>query len=525
MSLALSELNGTGNSQALKPYQNTEFYRNRQRSKWRLFQYITDCQYHGKTPEIKKPVILLHACEADGLGDISHLYTIAAKVRKYRPDCRVVVALEVNKDINTIKRLFPWEAYSTQFFSGYTDKVDRFDGAVKKAGCVVGVSLPMSTYLLHKADHRGIREYGYSFHPDVKGRISSMGLRFDEEGLNFPIMERVLLRPLQTDWLRGKELETTYHMYNHEWVAQITALYACAELERAADKHIDIFMPIKHSLMDLVEWGVLNLDVLAAHGIGKVIMATPTKTTTVETGANSQKEMRIISGPVLDEDMAMIQQHSEPFYGCGGDLTFSEAVALNKVPMFYGPDPKKHFIKDLMQFLTNHQFPALKGLLATLEGIRQAEDAAYVPIEKAAPKMRMGHMGFGQSSLSYKLSNPDSVPRKAIAKGLALQLPQFAHEIAGLAGSEQLQKEAAAFDALLQSEYSVDPRIEAIVDRGLILSHHPEIRELETELWEKFKAEELSENQVVTALNAAIDEVTGPKVHAASSSQAENKAQ
>jgi hypothetical protein len=374
---------------------------------------------------------------------------------------------------------------------------------------MIGVAVPIfNPELLDGSPTRTIKEYGFGLHPNTKGETLSMG--FDsslEEGITFPTIEDRNLTQIETLWMKNAlnihTLEdqyhyladrTLYHMYMPSWSTQLICLNTIVEIEKQDTKSIDVFMPVKHSLKDLQDWGALNVELLKENQIGKLVLVKPNGKEVLEIGPVG-KEMRILSGSISKGDMHTIQKCSQPFFGCTGNLTFSEGILQDKLLIYDLLQHQNYFDKTWFKILQTQGWAHLENFKKVLHDYFLLE--AQI-LDKYVPRK----LNYYQSEPSYELSDPDSVPRKAM-KELAMEFPRSSKRMADLYRNPALLAESHSFNAHIKENYDCEHRIMEIVNRGLVLSNYPHLIQVENQLREQFIQGKLSEEEVVEMLSNA----------------------
>jgi hypothetical protein len=475
-------------------------------NKQRLFQTCVDYQYSGVTAPLNNKNIVLHCIQAEGLGDVSQTFLFAEKIRAQRPDASITIAIQCESvSEEQVRASFPTDRFPTQFISkwDYYKAQAQMNALRQKTGCMIGVAVPILDPKLLGSPARTIREYGLALHPDTKDDTLSMGFDNLEEGITFPKIENQDLYQIKTEWLRKALNANTiddqnsylanrnlYHMYMPSWSTQIISLYSVAGIEKQNSKPIDVFMPVKHSLNDLIAWGALNVELLKENQIGKLVLVKPTGTETIEIGPG--KEMRILSGSVAKTEMHAIQKHSQPFFGCTGNLTFSEGVIQDKLLVYDLLTHQAHFDKTWINILKQNHWTQLEKFKNTLKQYFVLETEI---LQKYVPKKR-----FYQGDPSYSLSVADSVPRRALNE-LAKEFPKYSQQMVDLYKNPSILRESHAFNAHIKENYDCEARIMEIVDRGLVLTNYPHLIAVENNLWREFSQGRLSETEVVEAMS------------------------
>ncbi len=502
-------------------YRQTPLYQRRigdVNDKERLFQLITDYQYARASVPLANKNVVLHCIQAGGLGDVSQTYLYAKKIQNQIPQAEISVAIQC-EDIpeEQVKALFPTDRFPTEF----VNRFDYFDGEKKrerlraKTGCMIGVAVPIWEPGLLDGESEGpsrtIKEYGFAFHSNTKGNTLSMGLSVREEGILFPEKVDRRLYDVQTPWLketlnihspddedRYLEQRTLYHMYMPRWGTQMISLYSIAAIEKNNSKSIDVFMPIKHSIKELAEWGALDLNALKENGIGKLIRVTSQGTECIDLGPG--KEMRILSQAVKKEDVPAIQKYSQPLFGCTGNVSFSEGIVQDKLLIYDLLVHQAFFDKTWHQIIdTDPQFNLLSKFKKVLTDHNAQENQI---LQKNTPRKGSWY----QEDPSYELSESDSVTRKAIHE-LARDLPLHGKQLADLYLNNRnaLLGQAHAFNTHLQENYNCASRIIQTVSRGLVLTNYPHLVKVEKDLWQQFNQGRIGEEQVVEALSGELD--------------------
>lgn len=472
--------------------------------KRRLFQLIADAAYPSHA-ELKNRKITLHCTQLGGFGDVSQTYLCAELIKQGHPEIDVQVLIELQTaSAEKIRQTFPVDRFKTMFLSSdYFEKERQFQDLAKES-YPLGIAAPVGPSGPYQHSHphlRTIKEYGFAWHPDTKNSTLSMGLGRDEEGICFPKMAARPLSSVAAEWLRpvfGQEryLETRklYHMYVGSWEQQLAAIYSVAAVERGNCCPIDLFVPVKYSLKQLVEWGILDLNALKECGIGTILKRTAEGIESIRLGEG--KELQILSGAVAKTDMEAIQQHAQAFFGCTGDLSFSEAVALDKLPFYEILGHKVHFFESLRAIAWERRLPHLTAFFNALKGFFDCQNEIY---ERRKPKKH----GFYDTGPSMDLSDPNSLSRKCVPE-LAVAFTKFGGQVALLYQNPALLIEARQLAAYLKQSVNFEERLIAIVNRGIFLQNHPDLIAFEEHLFNEFEAGKKSESQVVCELRAAI---------------------
>ncbi len=512
--ISMASTNGFGDDPSLERlYEQRKGAANPQASedqKLRFFQLIADYQY-PYTEKLANQTLLLHSHQAGGFGDVSQNFLCAKQIVNKHPGVCIEVLLQLETvDKDQINAVFPVDRFKTHFLEyGFHESEKQFEDLMGR-GSPLGIAQGVTSSGVVQAKYphlRTIREYGFSWHPDVKKNMLSMGLEDREEGISFPKIESRALVDLKSAWLKnalgiGSQEDqvryaserTLYHMYMSSWTTQVTALYSVAAIEQNSLKPIDLFIPIKYSLQQLKDWRILDEAYLTQLGIGRIIRITPQGQETLEIGAG--KELRLFSGALPKMDMEAIQQHAQPFFGCTGDGSFSEAVALNKVPFYDAVGHKIPFLRSWKKLAEQRDLKLFAEFLGQTEILIQAENKAY---EKNTPKKTSWY----STDPSYELSDQGSVARKA-APELAVTIREVGERVAQMYLNPKLSEEALALNQHILRNYNFEPRLMGIVRRALVLQNYPNLISVEQNLWEKFKGNAISEVEVARELSSAI---------------------
>lgn len=479
--------------------------------KKRLFQLIADHQYTLNTSHIENKNITLTCVKAGGYGDIAHTFLCAEKIKKHLPDRTIEIIIE-NSNHEEIRNLFPTTYFNTKFLPrDYFAREEALKKINDNAGCLLGIAVPVISPELDQAIYRTLREYGYSSHPDCKDNHLSMGFNVKEEGLNFPIIESRNLHDLQTPWLKNaldihsiedatqyQRQQKLYHMYMPVWTMQIISIYTIAAIEEQFDQNIDILLPLKSSLDDLIKWRAIDVNVLQQYNIVKIVRITPNDRESINLREGEGKTIQILSGNLPKVDMEIMEQYSQPLFGCTGDASLSSAfVRGNKLPFYADTGLKGRLITDLNE--TMSMINDCQNLLEfqKLLGNQSSE------IEEIYTRNTPKKISYYQSDPSMILSDDHSLPRRSMNE-IAPLLPIYAEKIASLYLNTPLLEEAQRFNTYVVENYDVEPRLIAMVHRGLMLKNYPALVKIEKNLWQQFEKGEITEEGVVEKLNEAI---------------------
>lgn len=478
-----------------------------------LFQLITDYQYMNANIDLKGKKILLHCVKAGGRGDVAHTFRCAELIKQKFPDCKIKIAIECPLfDEQEVKAMFPLDRFETVFVpsNDYYKKEDLMKIFIEESDCMLGIAVPISSPELTISPlFRNIREYGYwkSSEP-TKGNLS-MGFSENEEGLNFPLLTPRKLINLETEWLKKSfninstkdesdyiDKNKLYHMYMPEsrWTMKILAIYSISELEKNNSNPIDIFLPLSKSLADLITWNALQIDFLKNNNIGTLISINEKgeeKIVLNETG----KTMRIFSGIVTKNDAETIEEHSQPFFGCTGNLSLSAAFMRSKLPL-YAHTGLGDIMKPWNSLLEKTQYKTLKQFHDLIIEFDKKEDEIY-------DKNTQRKISYYQPDQSVDLSHPNSLTRKSIPD-IAKILPYYAISFAKLV-NEDISKEAKEFGTDMVNNFNVAPRLIAMVFRGLVLKAHPELLKIEQELCRDFIKGTKQEENVVNEFSEHVN--------------------
>ncbi len=491
-------------------------YNDSDTSKLLLFQF-SDYVYADayRTLELNNKNILLHCAEAGNFGDISQTYFFAEKIKKARPDCNISILFQLQtKDKEPFEAVFPVKQYNTHFiprFAVYNEKEKLLETAFN-SGCVIGVAVPIATPHLYKKHHRSLREYGFGTHPDTKDNNLSMGFSLNEEGISIPTIPARQLHDIQSPWLKqalainSSETQNQYHnknqlynLYTRDWTAYIVGINTIAALENKNSKVIDIVSPFQSTLQDLIDWKILDRENLKKQGINKITRITSEGSESISLGDGEGKEMRIVSGAFSKSDLEALQQHSQPFFGCTGDMTYSESVVLNKIPFYDIVSHKESFFKGMKKLAEDLNLESLSSFFNLLSNVVDNETEVY---KKNTPRKQGGWWG---DPPCYDIANPTSVARKSVNELIPLYT-QFANKIADCCSDPKLLHEVTQFNTYIQANCNVEAKLLAMVDRGLILANYPELIEVEKNLWERFQKNEISLESVFIELKNSIQQ-------------------
>lgn len=503
----------------------------------RLFQLMTDYQYSIfsiNLGELENKNIMLLCLKADGFGDIAHTFYFADMLQKKFNNNTVQIFIEcTDSDVEKIKQIFPVDNFKNiQFFSLYTnfyEKEEIFSEIKNKKGCFLGIAVPLESVEICKSPvYRMLREYGYGHmsqvcEPNAMCNNLSMGFSLIEEGLHFPSTDNLRLCDIENQQLKNllgiylpsdedryHQTHKLYYMYiqTHLWEMQMIALYSSAIIEKGNPQSvIDVFLllDLNYSLKDFMQWGVLAVDFLKENNIGEIVRVTSTGTESITLGAG--KTIRIINlfGHLYTKDIWLLEQNSEPFFGCSGDLSLSAAISRNKLPVYANPGLKDTMMNDWIEIVKNQEkYTELVKFLELLKKWNVECEAIY---RKHTPKK----VSFYQPPASMDLSDPYSVPRKSLPE-LAPKILNYAKELASLYLQTSLLEQAKSFNAYAVENLNVASRLIHIVYRGLILSNYPDLIAVEKKLHDKFLANEMNEEEVVERLSQAIQNVCVEKM-------------
>lgn len=467
----------------------------------RLFQIIVDSVYSDLFPQLKlnKTNILLHCSERGNFGDIASTLFCAELIKKRRPECDINILFELmTLQQNVVNNVFQPTTFKVDFTSNdYITKEQIFSEKLKAATCVLGISVGIGTALLYKSQHRNLWEYGYYWHPDTKDETLSMGLNVSEEGIMVPTIQPKKLSEIKTPWviqaLSGAN--KIYHMHRRNWYLQILSLYQVAALEDSQQSSFAIVLPLVYSLKNYIDWGMLDIDYLKSKGIKLINRHTPEGIETIQL-QEPGKEMAILSGAIPKPDMEIIQQYSEDFFGCGGDNTISECIALEKIPYYDGSEQKSWFFDSMIDLAKELK---LNQLTTFFELLRQLISEVREIYATNTPKKR----GFYSADPSFDLTDSNSVPRMS-AKAIDVKLKTLTEAMSSLTANPEVVNEARQFCQFIKINRNVEPRLIASIDRGLILGNYPELIETEKAMWEQFKAGKITVAELGEAFTSAV---------------------
>lgn len=466
----------------------------------RIFQ-LSDYIYSEMLPkfDLKNTNVLLHCVESGNFGDIASTNFFADVIKKNRPQTNISILLELRTlEKDTIKNVLPTNL-SVSYLTGYefTRREELLTKGLEDNACVLGVSVGMTSPLLSNTHHRSFWEYGYSVdRTNVKGNTLAMGLALSEEGIMIPTVTPRQLSDVTTPWVVAGLAGTAriYHMHRRDYIMQMLALYNVAEIEKSlsTDK-IAVVLPLVYTLEQYKNWGLLDVNFLKELGVGKISRITPQGTETMVI-ADCGKEINILSGPIPRPEMDAIQQHSQAFFGCGGDNTISECIALEKIPYYDGTQQKAAFFDDMIALAKELK---LAKLTEAYEILRTLNNDAYSIREKNTPKLRWG------MEPVYDLDKAESIPRKSAAE-INQKIREYAPRLAALFSDPALEAEAKLYCQHIKANYNVESRLLASVDRELMLGNFPQLIEVEKKLWERFEKKEIKLEDVFTELRQAV---------------------
>ncbi|MDR3491271.1 MAG: hypothetical protein P4M12_04405 [Gammaproteobacteria bacterium] len=471
--------------------------------------------------------VTLHCKEAGNFGDISQVYFCAALIKKARPDCNINVVIQLQtKDKKSVEAIFPVNEFNTQFLSSDYFVQEKEIKRLIESGCLVGISVGVNGPAFEKTHHRALREYGFSKHPDTKGHNLSMGLAVDEEGISIPVMTPRRLTDIQSPWLKQafgifdqeelkhyKSKTKLYNLYTRDWVVVCVGINSVVAIEEKNKQNIDLVTPFDFTLEEMIarkdpvhEYGqkekievsscqILDVANLRKNGIGKISRITDAGIETVSIGEG--KELRIFSGQFSKQDMEAIQQNSELFFGCTGDMSFSEAVSLNKIPFYDIPNHKQVFFDSLKELAQKNH---LENLVKFFDLIAQIGEKQSEIFKRHTPRKQGWY-----SEINYNMKDHQSVARRAlIDKEFIPSMIKIADEIAQCYSNPKLYEESTKLNDYIKANYNVENKLLAIVDRGLILANYPELIEVENKIWERFDKKEISIESVFSELKSNI---------------------
>jgi hypothetical protein len=469
--------------------------------KRRLFQLITDYQY--PSAPLNPGKITLHCSQAGGLGDVSQAFLCSQLIQKNCPAAEVEILIDLKTSSEEqINKIFPTQQFKTSFLSQTYTEGEKQLAALLQDRYLLGIAQPIGLagpFSRQYPHLRTVREYGFS--ALCQPNELSLGLGIEEEGIPLPEITFRSLSELQSPWIKKELQGTLYCMYLSLWSSQLTALYTVAAIEQKNQTPIDLFLPLSYSLAQLVEWKCLDLDFLKKQKIGTLILITPQGKEQLDLGEG--KTIKIFSGSIPKSDMEIIQQHSEQMMGCTGDLSVSEAIALDKIPFYEVHDHKTKFVNSWKTLAIQLACPLFANLLGELDQQRMGKNQIY---DKYTPKK----ICWFASEPSTELADENSLPRKAMEE-LRPKLSEFGEKIGALYTNQELSKQAALVNAYIAQKCNFESRLMSIVNRGLILQQHPELVAVEESLWERFKNREIGEAEIASELSSAIEAVLARK--------------
>jgi hypothetical protein len=409
--------------------------------------------------------ILLHVSESGGLGDISQLFLVAQKIKNLAPEARLTLVINLSRaSEERIKKLFPVQDYTVIFFSGgnilSSENQERLSRLVSQSQCILGVALPCLDRIMRPQE-----QYPNSFMLWEYGRFScpnsyesSMGFSPDKEcGVLLPVIESTPLSDLETPWLREalQGFDTFYFMYVAEDTIKIFSNYTLANIEKEKPTPFAVFLPGLPDLKQLIETNGLDTQALAQCGIGRLTYITKQGMESIEIGS-SGKEMRILGDNIPHKDAMILLQHSQPFSGCTGDVSWSEAIAAGKSVLYDRPHHKKLFHNSCIAVQESHQLRATEQIQKMMRNlVNIIEEKEWLVWDRADP-----------SSL--------------LSAVMPLLTPLFLTSASDLANLYQTQKdvliqEAAQFRDIVLKEHNAEKRIYELLQKTGVCAPEQEL--------------------------------------------------
>ena len=505
----------------------------------RLLQSVFDPLYQLEALDLSGKIIRLHALKAGGLGDIVHTYRIADKLKAQFPKTIIELIFQCpgygtkrTDSEASIQYLFQDKDYPVTFHNG--GDYDKAEAALKKlnetSDCLIGVAMPIPSPELK--NRRQFNEYGYSkntgrcsiFEFSGTGNTENlcMGLRSIETGLNFePASERPLT-DLQSPWLKKVITSETplYHLYFDTvlWEMQIIGLHMISNIEqRRPDgmRNINIVLSCAHTLEEMKDWGILNPEDFANYGVSSITMQTPEgESESLETGYMGGIKIQLLSGLIPRQEMAIIEKHSEKFFGCTGDMSVTNAIELDKLPFYKKDMSTDGFKEGFLDIIKTLEMKKLENFYAELDRIYEEIN---IIITKNTPKMKSMHLGSASKNMDITL--PNSILRKSIPETSAL-IRNRTQALVTCYFAEGIMDERAQLNRYIREHYDTTQRVFDTVYRDFAFAEEPLLRDFERDLIVTFltnvktvKTESEIFNLLLTAQKALQQELDEIPIH------------
>ena len=478
---------------------------------FRFIDYLYSEVYESMSEEDKKnkftnKKILLYAQEAGNFGDISHVYFLAKLIRKKRPEVDIAILIQLEtKTREEISAIFPVSQYHTQFIAR---NVDFRETAITmknyaQTHALIGVAVSFAGGAFYGTHHRFFYEYGFFKPYEFLGKGITqhfeefyMGLSKFEAGIHIPEMPKRQLEDLQSNWLKhalSLDSNTKYqgklfNLYMRDWMMQLLGVHTIVMSQVLNDRRIDIVVPPELPCLEIIKRHEPLLQNLKEHGIGVIKIFSSNEECVILPLMDHGKELRFIRGSFVKQDMETIQQYSQPFSGSTGDMSFSEGVVLNKIPFYEALQHKSGFFDSLITLATELNLTILAGFLRKIAYIRVQE-------EKICNKHKRKQTGgFWQGS---ETAEELAEKAKKAEPELVEMIFESAKALTQCIENTQLMNEVTLFNHAIATNYNIASKIIASVDRGLFLLSDPSLFKKEKELWESFKKNEMSFENIV----------------------------
>lgn len=466
----------------------------------RIFQRLIDPIFSEYYPQLDlaNRQVSIWTAKMGGNGDIAMACSLFHLLKEQRPELfsGIFVRLSDFSKPEDVAKIFPSNLYPMEFVIDYAQAQKRKDELEQKAA-LIGIPTNAGEYHFYNKHHRLIHEYGLG----GTGNTLSMGFKVTEEGIYVPKVSAS--SQIEAPWIApfAEKGSASYHMYMQNWDFQLLGLLSVLNIEKNEVRPINLFMPIKFTINQLIEWKIIDTEKLKKLNIGVLERITPDGVQTVVI-QDQGKRVRIFDGSVTKNDMEAIQNLSQPFFGCTGDLSFSEAVSLNKFPFYDVLSHKQSFVLSWARLTEEKKLSHFHGYLEQYYQFVRDLSAIY---EEQNRKMPKGKGGW-KVDVSWALSDPESVPRLTIGN-LAAHIYSFAEVVAKEYAKPEMMKEVQMFHQHIRENYNVEKRLLSVVDRAVILKNHEPLIPFEKTLCQQFVNQEIGEEEAITQFRTKLEEV------------------
>ncbi len=468
------------------------------------FQIATRPLYHSFTHLPGNVIVVVRNAE-DGFGDHAHGVAVCNEILAHFPQ----VTLSYHgffeqrlKDLPFLAK--PAEGCSNHSHSVWNKDLPEVENQLGAAACILQVSYQDEIKPIHSRLRELKRKPAYSFlgeygethknnrHIDPE-HLLNMGLHSDNEGIFFKeipftplhqLTDKTLCQLLFNTHAPTKEISEKYLQQNHLHIFyhkmscfyNVSDLYICAEYHQNDEKPIDILMSLAYDMQWLIDYNVLNLDVLKKFGIKQVRYIKKGIIDKIIPIGSTGKEMRIIHPGFLEQkDFYTLMANCEEPIGCTGDQSLSDGFSLKDANGSWMDKVLYYELRCLKKTL----FSAWRNLAKKL--------GCHLVDEYLATTKTVLDDGSEYALENFKGGHIPNETHLELFKQMAPKMESAAHRIAQLLRNPEFKNQWKTVNAILRQYHDVRPHIRDIVARHLVFHHFPEAYVFESKLYEEFR--------------------------------------